>query len=311
METTFNNTQYDAKPFLKWAGGKKQLIPEIEDRLPNKIKQSKEIDNYFEPFIGAGAIFFYLMNNYEVHNAYISDINKELILCYNVIKKDPKKLLRKLKFMQTIYLKKTTPERKEYYLYVRNKFNKQLKNFDFKQYSEETIKRASYTIFMNKTGFNGLFRLNKKGEFNVPSGRYSNPLICNRKNILNVSKILQEVTIENKSYLESEKLINKNSLVYLDPPYRPLKGTSNFKSYTENDFGDKEQIELGQFYKKISNKGAKAILSNSDPKNQDPTDEFFDNLYADFTIERVKANRNINADGKKRGAINEIIVTNF
>lgn len=301
----------EARPFLKWAGGKKQLIGEIESRLPEEIKKSGKIDKYFEPFVGGGAIFFHLISNYEINEAYLFDINRELILVYNVIKKNPEKLIFYLEELAGEFLPKSQEDRKEFFLEVRQKFNDAISDFDFDNYSEEHIIRASYTIFMNKTCFNGLFRLNRQGKFNVPCGKYKNPLICDKENIRNVSLVLKNTNIYNASYLDSEELIDDKSLVYLDPPYRPLNETSNFTTYAGNEFGDEEQLELGAYYKRISEKGAKAILSNSDPKNTNPEDNFFDDLYGDFTIERVKANRAINSNAEKRGAINEILVRNY
>lgn len=306
---TDNRTK--ARPFLKWAGGKKQLISTIEDRLPKEIKESRKIEKYVEPFIGGGALFFYLMNNYEIKESYIYDINKELILAYNVIKNNPKELIEKLATLQEEYVPKEQDDRKEYFLNIRQSFNNVANTFDFDNYSEDHITRAAYTIFMNKTCFNGLFRLNGKGEFNVPHGRYKNPLICNKENILEVSKVLKDTTIINGSFLESEKVIDDTSLVYLDPPYRPLANKSSFTTYAGFEFTDEHQIELGQYYKRISDKGAKAILSNSDPKNEDPNDNFFDDLYSEFNIERVYAKRSINANGKGRGQITEILVRNY
>lgn len=300
-----------AKPFLKWAGGKKQMIPNIVERLPNSILNSGEIEYYFEPLIGAGAVFFYLMSNFNVKNAYISDINKELMLVYKVIQKDPYNLVSILHNLEDDFLKLDTDNRKEYFLNIRKEFNTQLKTFDFDKFNKDSICRASKTIFMNKTCFNGLFRVNKKGEFNVPMGRYKNPKICDEENILNCHEILKEVCIKNTSYLDSEKLINNESLVYLDPPYRPLSKTSYFTSYSQNEFADEQQIELSDYYKRLDKIGAKVILNNSDPKNMDPDDDFFDDLYSDFHIERVKANRSINCNGKKRGKINELIIKNF
>ena len=148
-------------------------------------------------------------------------------------------------------------------------------------------------------------------EFNVPHGRYKKPLICDEENIRNVSKALQHTTIVCGSFLESEDLIDDKSLVYLDPPYRPISNTSNFNTYAGNDFNDDSQRELGEYYKRISNKGAKAILSNSDPKNVDENDNFFDDIYGDYTIERVYAKRSINSNASKRGAITEILVHNY
>ena len=301
----------EAKPFLKWAGGKRQLIDVIESFLPHEIKESKKIDKYFEPFVGGGALFFHLEHYYDINKSYLFDINKELILTYNVIQKDPIKLINELKILSDEFLPKETEERKEFYYNIRSKFNDTLEEFDYDNYSDNHIERASFTIFMNKTDFNGLFRLNKDGKFNVPFGRYKNPLICDESNIKAVSKALQNVNIYNSNYFESEKFIDNSSLVYLDPPYRPLTKTSNFTTYAGGNFTDRDQIKLSEFYKRISYKGAKALLSNSDPKNVDLNDNFFDDLYSEFTIERVQANRSINSKGSKRGKINEILVRNY
>ncbi len=300
-----------AKPFLKWAGGKSQLLNTIEDKFPTEIKKSRKINKYFEVFVGGGALFFHLMNNYEVKESYLFDINKELILTYNVIKKSPKELIKLLSSLQEEYVPLEQDDRKEYYLNIRNLFNESLKDFDYDNYSEGHVVRASQVIFMNKTCFNGLFRLNRHGEFNVPHGRYKNPLICDDKNIKAVSKTLKNTHIINGNYYDSEELIDDESLVYLDPPYRPLSSKSNFTTYAGFEFTDEHQIELADFYKRISDKGAKAILSNSDPKNEDENDNFFDDLYGDFTIDRVLAKRSINSNGKKRGQINEILVRNY
>lgn len=305
------DNNFGAKPFLKWAGGKSQLLTTIEDKFPNEIKKTGKINKYFEVFVGGGALFFHLMNNYEVKEAYLFDINKELILTYNVIKNNPNELIELLFALEEDYIPLSQEKRKEYYLNIRELFNDNLINFDFKNYSDDHIIRASHVIFMNKTCFNGLFRLNKKGEFNVPHGRYKNPLICDKNNIMAVSKTLKNTKIICGNYYDSEELIDENSLVYLDPPYRPLSKKSSFTTYAGFEFTDKHQKELADFYKRISNNGAKAILSNSDPKNEDVEDNFFDDLYCDFTIDRVQAKRSINSNGKNRGKINEILVTNY
>lgn len=307
----FKNQKFEAKPFLKWAGGKTQLIKEIESRLPDEVRKKRKIKYYFEPFVGGGAIFFYLISNYNIKEAFLFDINKELILAYNVIKNDPEELITELKELEKNFLDGNNDQRKEFFLHIRKKFNYQLNSFNFEEYNHDNIIRASYTLFLNKTCFNGLFRLNKKGEFNVPMGKYKNPNICNSDNIRNVSKALKIAKIYNKSFKESKKLINNDSLVYLDPPYRPLNKTSNFTNYSENEFNDKEQIELAKYFKDITKKEAKVILSNSDPKNEDENDNFFDNLYMNYEISRVKAKRFINSNASKRGSINEIIVKNY
>ncbi len=301
----------EAKPFLKWAGGKTQLINELESRLPSQVLKTKKIEKYFEPFIGGGAFYFYLMSNYKIKESYLSDINPELILTYNVIKNDVYELINLLSNIREEFIPKDFDDRKEYFLTVRKNFNSSLTDFDFDNYSHDHIERASQTIFMNKTCFNGLFRLNKKGEFNVPFGKYKNPAICDEDNLIAVSKILKNTKIFNASYEKSEKMIDENSLVYLDPPYRPLTNSANFTTYSKSGFNDDNQIELSQFFKRIADKEAKVILSNSDPKNADENDNFFDDLYSDFLIERVRAKRFINRDSSKRGPINEIIVRNY
>lgn len=312
MQTTlFNEKIIKAKPFMKWLGGKRQLIPEIEKRLPHEVKDTGIIQNYLEPFIGGGALFFYLMSNYDIKHAYISDINKELILIYSVIKQDSQKLIEYLKDLEAAFLKLDYDKRKKFYLNIRREFNDQLKTFDFNKYGDDTIIRASWSIFMNKTGFNGLFRLNKKGEFNVPFGRYKNPKICDEENLTNVHNILRDVTIKNENYDYSKKFIKKGSLIYLDPPYRPLSDTASFTSYSNNDFNDTDQINLAKYYQDITDMGAYAILSNSDPHNTDPDDDFFDNLYSNFNINRVTAKRSVNSNGNKRGPISELLITNY
>lgn len=311
MQKLFEPTQFKVKPFLKWAGGKTQIIKEIESKLPEKIKKSKKIKKYFEPFVGGGAFFFYLVSNYKIKNAFLYDINKELILTYRVIKNDPEELINELISLEKKFLQKDNDKRKEFYLYIRKKFNTQLSSFDFKNYSLKSVERASYTIFMNKTCFNGLFRLNKKGEFNVPMGRYNNPKICDIENIRNVSLALKIAEIYDQSFEKSKSKIDKNSLIYLDPPYRPLNKTSHFTNYSENKFTEKEQLKLAEYINCLKDeKRANFILSNCDPKNENKQDNFFDELYSGFTIERVKAKRVINSNASKRGFINEILVCN-
>ncbi len=303
------------RPFVKWVGGKKQLLNIIEDNLPDNIKYSKKIDKYFECFVGGGALYFHLMENYHIKKSYLYDINSELILTYKVIQSKPKDLIEKLNVLQEdYYSQKDQEDKRKYYLNIRKTFNEKTNTdllFDFSnKITEDQVERASYTIFMNKTCFNGLFRLNQKGEFNVPHGKYKNPLICDKENILAVSQVLKNTTILNTDYYDAVDIIDGDSLVYLDPPYRPLNNNS-FTNYTGYDFKDKDQIRLGMFYDEISDKGAKVILSNSDPKNTNHEDNFFDDLYSKYTIQRIKAKRSINSNGNGRSKINEILVTNY
>ena len=305
----------NAKPFLKWAGGKKQVIDFIDKKLPTEIKSSGEIDTYVEPFLGGGAVFFYLSSQFKIKNVYLSDINKELILTFNVVKNKPKKLISELEPFEDDFLQLSPELRKEFYYDVRDKFNESLENFDYDNFSEEHIIRASQMIFLNRTCFNGLYRVNKSGKFNVPIGKYKNPLICDKENLLKVSNVLKKVNVFCGDYSESEEFIDENSFVYLDPPYLPIKKNS-FTSYNSDGFGVNEQIELSQFCKRIDDIGAKFILSNSDPKNYDPSCNFFEETYGNLNLKefghnRIKVRRSINSKGNKRGPIKELLIYNY
>jgi len=301
----------EAKPFLKWAGGKSQLLKEFSKKLPEKILKSKKIDSYIEPFLGGGAMFFFLRKNYNIKKSVLFDVNKELIIGYKVIQNDYKELINALNELEEDYLARSTDDRKQVYYDLRAAYNDQMSDFNYSYYNEEWIKRAVYLIFLNKTGFNGLFRQNKKGEFNVPVGSYKNPKICDEKNIIEVNKALKDTLIICDDFSNANKFVNEGSFVYFDPPYRPLNKTSSFTSYAKDGFTDDDQKRLAELFRDMDKKGAFLMLSNSDPKNNDPNDEFFDELYDGFNIERVPAKRFINCDASKRGEINEIIVRNY
>lgn len=312
------NQNYYAKPFLKWMGGKGQLLKEIEKRIP-KIVKNNEIEYYYEPFIGAGSVFFYLKNKYEIPQSIISDINPELILTYNVIQKDYKTLIKELKFLKDRYLRleKDIEKQKDYYNKTRENFNDTLDKIDFNsKIKKPHFKRAAQMIFLNKTCFNGMFRVNQKGEFNVPAGRYKNPQIYDENNLYEVHRILNDnVIIKTQDFSETEDYINKkstneNTFIYLDPPYRPLNKTSSFTQYYKKNFDDSEQIRLYKYIQRLSKKKIPIMLSNSDSKTKDNT-SFFRNLYQNQNVETVKARRNINSNGKKRNAIDELIITNY
>lgn len=299
------------KPFLKWAGGKRKVVERIVSSLPRDIEESGRIEKYFEPFLGGGAVFFYLISHYDIDEVHLGDINKDLILTYHVVQKDPEILVDLLKSMSDDFLPSSKELRKEYYYNIRNEFNKEHERFNYSKYSDKHIIRASKMIFLNKTCFNGLFRVNKKCQFNVPMGSYKNPLICDKENIFNVSKVLQDVVIKSEDYRCSEKFMDENSFVYLDPPFRPLNKTSYFTNYSKNKFDDAEQKELCEFYKRVSEKHVRVVLSNSDPKNENKHDSFFEDLYGEFRIEKVVVRRYINANAKKRGPINELLIFNY
>lgn len=305
------SNDFDARPFLKWAGGKTQLLDEFDKRLPAEIVDGKSIKRYIEPFLGGGAMFFFLKRKYDIKKSFLFDINMELIMAYKVIQKDCKALMDRLNEIKHKHLQKSEDMRKEHYYQIRNEYNKQIENFNYNHFNETWVERTTYLIFLNKTCFNGLFRQNRKGEFNVPFGLYKNPNIYDEKNIIEVSKALKNTEIFCMDFTSAANYINKNSFVYFDPPYRPLNRTSNFTNYSKNGFFDEDQIRLARFFEKMDGKGAYLMLSNSDPKNKDIHDHFFDDLYKKYNISRIPAKRHINSNASKRGEINELIITNY
>ena len=295
-----------ARPFLKWAGGKRQLMKEIEARLPSDIEECK---SYIEPFVGGGAVLFHLLETRTFEEVHISDINPELILCYRTLKSDAISVIKHLSKMIESYPTEQD-QRKESYYAIRQDWNSNVGKIPSLSKTQRA-KRTAKTLFLNKTCFNGLFRVNSKGEFNVPIGSYVNPSFPSSEDLLEVQSALQSVTIHEAPFEECENWIDGTSFVYFDPPYRPLSATSHFVSYSKGDFNDEDQKRLAKFFRTLDKTGAKLLLSNSDPKNTNPTDEFFDNLYSKFTIDRVSANRAINSKGLKRGPINELLIRNY
>ena len=292
------------RPFLKWAGGKGQLLSEIEKYYPFA---DGTITKYAEPFVGGGAVLFDVLSRYDLEAVYISDINAELINTYRVIKTDVENLIAILSIMQNKFLPLDTEKRKAYYLEKRARFNELKGNGG----TDFGLEKAALMIFLNKTCFNGLYRVNRKGLFNVPVGAYKNPLICDEKNLRAVSEKLQNVEMVCGDYRESADFIDEKTFVYFDPPYRPLTQTAAFTAYTENLFNDEAQKELADFVAEMNQKGAKIVVSNSDPKNADEEDEFFDTLYSAHHIRRVNATRMINCNSDARGKIKELLISNF
>ncbi|MEE0265887.1 MAG: DNA adenine methylase [Acutalibacteraceae bacterium] len=292
------------KPFLKWAGGKGQLIREIEHYYPFAYGR---ITKYAEPFVGGGAVLFDILNKYDLEEIYISDINAELINTYRVIRDNIDTLIEMLYAIQNDFIPMDTDNRKKYYIEKRMRFN----DLKINGNKNNNIEQAALMIFLNKTCFNGLFRVNKKGLFNVPIGAYKNPIICDENNLREVSKKLQGVVIVCEDYKKSSDFIDENTFVYFDPPYRPITDTASFTAYTENLFSDKEQIELARFVDDMHRKGAKILVSNSDPRNSNKEDDFFDNIYSAYKISRVEATRMINCNSEARGKIKELLISNF
>jgi len=293
-----------ARPFLKWAGGKGQLIDKLDLRYPHELA-SGQISTYVEPFVGGGAVLFDVLQRFSVKRAVIIDINEELINCYLCIKNNAAEMISKLAALQEKFYPLSENKQAEFFLSVRKAYNEKKLNglCDFE--------KAAHFIFLNRTCFNGLYRVNSKGEFNVPFGRYKKPLICNKENLLMVSALLQRVQILHGDYKKCLEYADTETFVYLDPPYRPITETQSFVGYAASGFSDDNQRELASVIRALKNMGCKTMLSNSDPKNSNPADEFFDELYDGFTINRITARRVINCQADKRGGVTEILVCNY
>ncbi|MFC2454118.1 MAG: DNA adenine methylase [Candidatus Saccharibacteria bacterium] len=273
------------KPFVKWVGGKRQLLRQFRELGLYPPEDFNPVTStYYEPFVGGGAVFFDLLPQ----NAKLSDLNKELVTTYSVIKNNVDELINSLN--KHIY-------NKEYYLDIRAQNINELSDIDI----------ASRFIFLNRTGFNGLYRVNKKGQFNVPFGRYNNPVICDEQNLRRVSESLQNVEIKHQDYKSVLKSAQRGDFIYFDPPYYPINRTSSFTAYTSEGFLEKEQTELRDTFVELHKRGCYVMLSNSDTP-------FINELYSDIdgvTAHKITAGRAINSKGSGRGKITEVLVTNY
>ncbi|GEO06008.1 restriction endonuclease subunit M [Adhaeribacter aerolatus] len=297
------DTKASVKPFLKWAGGKTQLLGAIETKIVPFFKARGQV-NYLEPFIGSGAVLFFLLRNYKqyIKQAVISDINPDLINLYKIIRDQPLALIEQLSALAETYFSYPTDiERKEYFYRIRAEFN---------QIQPDAVRKSALLLFLNKTCFNGLYRVNAKGQFNVPFGRYKKPNICNQEVILADSEALQHTEILLGDFTLTEPFLEENSLVYLDPPYKPLSSTASFNTYAKEGFYDEDQIRLKTYCDTIQATGAYFVLSNSDTATSPADISFFDSLYQEYTVNRVKAKRAINANGQARGEISELLISN-
>ncbi len=292
-----------AKPFIKWVGGKGQLIEQLESLLPSDFDKRKNL-TYIEPFVGGGAMLFYMLQAHKnIRYAVINDINPDLTLCYKIVREQPHELIHTLSSIQDNYYTINNEEaRKEYYLHIRELFNKKQSN---------PIENTAFFIFLNRTCFNGLYRVNKNGKFNVPFGRYTRPLISDPKTILADSILLQQVEILTGDFEQTFEYINGETFFYFDPPYRPISSTSSFTDYAKETFNDAAQIRLKKFCDRLHKANVSFMLSNSDSFRNNGTDRFFDDLYTDYNIDRIWASRCINANGAKRGKLTEILVHNY
>lgn len=289
-----------ARPFVKWAGGKTQLLDEIQKSLPADIANRPRV--YIEPFVGGGAVLFWILQAYpNIERAVIGDINKELVGAYRTIKEQPEELIAFLGNIQSEYLALDTDGRTDYFLRQRALFNTK---------KTEPLETTSLFIFLNKTCYNGLYRVNSKGGFNVPHGRYANPRILDADNLRAVSAVLQRVDILDGDFEQIALRAGANgaSLYYLDPPYKPLTSSASFTSYAAGGFDDAAQIRLSNFCRRIDAEGAQFVASNSDPQGAEKM--FFDRLYQGFLIRRVHATRAVNSNPNGRGGVSEIIISN-
>ena len=294
---------YNAKPFIKWVGGKTQLISQLASYLPYNFENMEDV-TYIEPFIGGGAMLFYMLQHYpNIKKAVINDINTDLTICYKVVRDNPKELIGSLLDIQGAYNALQTEEgRKDFFLAARDRYNTK---------SLESIENTTLFFFLNRTCFNGLYRVNKKGLFNVPFGKYVNPTICDPNTIMKDSELLQRVEILNGDFEATFDYAEGQTLFYFDPPYRPLSTTSSFNDYTKEAFNDDAQIRLKEYCDRINEAGFHFMLSNSDCKGKNENDNFFDVLYQAYQIERVWASRSINSNPNKRGKLTEILVHNY
>ena len=292
-----------AKPFVKWAGGKGQLLEQLDALLPKDFAQRENLV-YVEPFVGGGAMLFHVLAKYpNIKEAVINDANAELIAVYETIKANPEALIDRLSTLQKEFEKYGTEEsRREMYLKLRDKFNSR---------KCSALETSALFIFLNKTCFNGLYRVNSKGEFNVPFGKAKNPLICDADNIRALCEVLKKVTVLKGDFADVMKAVKGKAFFYFDPPYRPLTQSAAFTAYSKGGFDDDEQRRLAQFCRKLNREGHQWLLSNSDPHNADPDDDFFEELYEGFDIKRVTAARAINSKGDGRGKITELAIRNY
>ena len=287
-----------AKPFVKWVGGKTQLIDQLEALLPADFDRWENV-TYIEPFVGGGAMLFHMLQTHSnIKSAIICDINSDLTNCYRVVKECPEALVESLGQVQAEYYALPTDDaRREFFMRMRDEFN-------YKDLSE--IRNATIFFFLNRTCFNGLYRVNKSGKFNVPFGRYAKPTICAPETIFADSKLLQNVEIVTGDYQQTLRYASGSAFFYFDPPYRPLSSTSNFNDYAKEAFNDVEQRRLKVFCDEVEASGFKFMLSNSDC-----SDHFFDDLYAQYPISRVWASRSVNSNPSKRGKLQEIVIRNY
>lgn len=304
LKSSPNRGGADAGPILKWAGGKTQLLPIISQNYPAELTNGT-IKTYIEPFFGGGSVFFDVLSKSKVEKAYLVDTNPDLIQLYRTIQSSVESLIKVLGGLESQYLSLDTVSQEEMFYRVREEFNHERMHE-----AQPDAMRAAHTVFLNRTCFNGLFRVNSKGKFNVPFGKHKNPTILFDNRLRAVSEAFQCAELVLGDFEIIAPYAGKDTFVYFDPPYRPISQTSHFKAYSKEAFNDEAQTRLANFYRDLTGKGVKAMLSNSDPTNyiEDP---FFDELYQGFNIMRVDAKRMINSKSTGRGSVRELLIKNY
>lgn len=299
-------SRYAAKPFIKWAGGKGNLLQRLEELLPTNFDDLENV-TYIEPFVGGGAMLFYMLQKHKcIRKAVINDINKDLIRCYHLIAKSPYSLIDRLRVIEDNYNRVSISARGDVYYAYRDMYNSD---------DVHPNERAAIFIFLNHTCYNGLYRVNATGKYNVPYGRYKHPIICNEELIMRNHHLLKSVELiirpagDYKNVISNLSRVHPN-FVYFDPPYRPLLNEDNFKSYSNSPFGDKQQVELKLFCDALNERGCMVMESNSDSMNIDGS-SYFEQLYEGYHFNRILAPRFINANPEKRAKLSEIVITNY
>lgn len=292
-----------AKPFLKWAGGKSQLIGQLETLFPPDLAKW-DCFTYVEPFLGGGSMLFHMLGKYKnIRQAVVNDMNGSLVASYRAVRDCPADLISRLKRLRARYLAcQDDAARREFYMKIRDAYNGR---------GPDQTETAALFIFLNKTCFNGLHRVNSKGLFNVPFGKAANPAICDEETIMADSMLLRNVQILNGDFADTYRHVKGRAFFYFDPPYRPLPKAGGFTAYQKGGFDDEQQERLAGFCRMLDSAGHKWLLSNSDPANTDPADRFFDRIFSGFNINRVLAGRMINSDGKGRGKVTELAIRNY
>lgn len=280
------NNKGKAKPPIKWVGGKGKLIDQLSQYFPDNFNE------YFEPFMGGGAVFFHLSPQGKAH---LNDVNKDLINLYRTIKTDTDLLIKELKKLEEKYIRLNEDARKDFYYKIRMRYNQRI---------NEPVIQSAYFVFLNKTGYNGLYRVNSSGGFNVPFGQYKKPSILDAENLYLIADLLKNKKFQNVDFVEAVNSAKKGDFVYFDPPYHPLNETSDFTSYTKDSFGVVDQERLAETFKDLDKRGCLVMLSNS-------ATPFIKRLYSNFRQETVQANRAINCKAKGRGKIDELLILNY